>query len=101
MHLAGTQTRSKSPHELNFLPCEVGQGCCYRGKAPDELIVIVRQAKELLYLLLTCWNRPFADGFRLCWAHGNLTSGYHMPKVLQLFGRKLTLACFSVQLMLT
>ena len=48
----------------------------------NVLIIEVTQAKELLYMLDTYWNRPLLDGLKLGWICTNGASTNNMPKVL-------------------
>ena len=51
-------------------------------KVVDILVIVVRQAEELLYMLDICQNRPLSDGLKLGWIRMNGSGTKIVPKVL-------------------
>ena len=48
----------------------------------DILVIVVIQAKELLYMFDIYQKRPFLDGLKLGWIHINEAGTNNMPKIL-------------------
>ena len=48
----------------------------------DILVIVVAQAKELLYILDTYQNRPLSDGLKVGWIYINGASTNNVPKIL-------------------
>ena len=63
----------------------------------NVLIIVVTQAKELLYMLDTCWNRPLLDGPKLVWICMNGASTNNVPKVLNRLLKKGILLQFGTK----
>ena len=61
------------------------------------LIIVVTQAKELLYMLDTYQNRPLSDGRKLGWISTNGAGTNNMPKVLNRLLEKGTLLQFGTK----
>ena len=60
----------------------------------DILAIVVTQAKELLYMLDTNWNRPLLDGLMLGWIRTNGAGTNNVPKILKTLLWKGTLLQF-------
>ena len=63
----------------------------------DELIIVVTQAKKLLYMLDICQNRPLLDSLKLGWICTNGTGANNMPKILNRLLKKGTLLQFGTK----
>ena len=61
----------------------------------DVVIIVVIQAKELLYILDACQNRPLFDGLKLGWICMNGISTNNVPKILNRLLEKGTLLQFG------
>ena len=67
----------------------------------DVLIIVVTQAKELLYMLDTFWNRPLLDGLKLNWICKNGAGTNSVPKILNRLLKKGTLLQFGTKTFVT
>ena len=61
---------------------QVEEGGSKPCKVVEVLVIVVTQAKELLYILDAHWNRPFFDGHKLGWIHISRASTNNIPKIL-------------------
>ena len=57
----------------------------------DILVIVVTQAKELLYMLDIYQSRPLLDGLKLGWISTNRAGTNNMPKILNRLLEKDTL----------
>ena len=67
----------------------------------DVLIIVVTQAKELLYMLDIYWNRPLSDGLKLSLICTNRVRTNIMPKILNKLLKKGTLLQFGTKMFVT
>ena len=67
----------------------------------DVLIIVVTQAKELLYMLDAYQNRPLSDGLKLGWICTNRASTNNVPKILNRLLKKGTLLQFGTKTFVT
>ena len=67
----------------------------------DVLIIVVTQAKKLLYMLDACRNRPLLDGLKLGWICTNGAGTNNMPKILNRLLKKGTLLQFGTKTFVT
>ena len=63
----------------------------------NVLIIVVTQAKELLYMLDAYRNRPLLDGLKLGWICTNGANTNNMPKILNRLLKKGTLLQFGTK----
>ena len=63
----------------------------------DILIILVTQAKELLYILDIYWNKPLSDGLKLGWICINRAGTNNVPKMLNRLLKKGTLLQFGTK----
>ena len=64
----------------------------------DVLIIVVTLAKELLYMLDSCQNRPLSDGLKLGWICTNGAGTNNVPKILNRLLKKGTLLQFGTKM---
>ena len=64
----------------------------------DVLIIVVIQAKELLYILDACWNRPLLDSLKLGWIFTNGAGTNNVPKILNRLLKKGTVLQFGTKM---
>ena len=77
------------------------KGAASLCKVVDVLIIVVTQAKELLYMLDACQNRPLSDGLKLGWICTNGAGTNNMPKILNRLLKKGTLLQFGTKTFVT
>ena len=70
-------------------------------RSGDILIIVVTQAKELLYMLDTYQNRPLLDGLKLGWICTNRAGTNNVPKILNRLLKKGTLLQFGTKTFVT
>ena len=64
----------------------------------EVLIIVVTQAKKLLYMLDAYWNRPLSDGLKLGWICTNGAGTNNVPKILNRLLKKGTLLQFGTKM---
>ena len=65
------------------------------------LIIVVTQAKKLLYIFDTGWNRPLSDGLKLDRICTNGAGTKNVPKILNRLLKKGTLLQFGTKTFVT
>ena len=61
------------------------------------LIIVAKQAEELLYMLDAYWNRPLSDRLKLGWIRMNGAGINNLPKILKKLLKKGTLLQFGTK----
>ena len=64
----------------------------------DILVILVKQAEELVYMFNPYWNRPLLDGLKLGWMYTNRAGTNNMPMILNRLLKKGTLLQFFLAL---
>ena len=63
----------------------------------DVFVIVVTQAKELLYIVDAYWYRPLLGGLKLGWIHSNRAGTNDVPKMLNILLKKGTFLQFGTK----
>ena len=86
-----------TPHKLSLATKQTCDGLRNACKVLNEAIVVIRKPHKLLYLLHISGGLPFKNSRDLIRVHRELTRAHYVPKVLDLWLAKFTLAKFGLQ----